>query len=402
MKTITAVLWHNSANRLRQLQFELNKIAHVKIFSAGALSDGQEDMGALYDAIDASDALLFNQTAADQAWTKINEYTKDTQKPIVYIGTEAASFLRSIEQAKWTAVCNSYFTYGGSENLLNMVRWICAELLGEKISYGEVDQIPWDAIFALDSRKTYRSPEDFFAEYPASAKGTIALVISRSAWISDDLAIENAVIREILDTGYCVLPIFTYAMPDSTLGTEGPERAMERFCFLADGTPCVDAVIRMAGFFNHGASSALMKRLGCPVVKPISSYSMTVEQWKENPDGTIGDVAWSIALPELDGVIEPIFIGAQEHEGDAEHRVPVLSRVKKLVARVEKWVTLKKKENKDKRVVFMLNNNPCTSAEASVGGGANLDTLESITRVLKAMEDAGYVEKVGYFHAETR
>ncbi len=48
------------------------------------------------------------------------------------------------------------------------------------------------------------------------------------------------------------------------------------------------------------------------------------------------------------------------------------------------------KENKDKRVVFILNNNPCTAAEASVGGGANLDTLESVVRILHAMKEHGY------------
>ena len=69
---------------------------------------------------------------------------------------------------------------------------------------------------------------------------------------------------------------------------------------------------------------------------------LTVEQWQENPDGTIADVAWSIALPELDGVIEPMFIGAQERQGEAERRVPVESRVRKLVRRLAKWVNLKK------------------------------------------------------------
>ena len=135
------------------------------------------------------------------------------------------------------------------------------------------------------------------------------------------------------DAGFTVLPIFTYAMADKNLGAFGVEAALEKFCFLSDGTPCVDGMIRLAGMFNHGASSSVMRRLRCPVIKPICSYSMTVDEWRENPDGTIADVAWSIALPELDGVIEPMFIGAQEKHGEAEHRVPVESRVKKLVRR---------------------------------------------------------------------
>ena len=389
MKKIVAILWHNSANRMRALRKEIEKIADVSIFSAGALGDGEEDINDLYTAIDQADLLLLNETASDPIWKEINEYIKTNEKPMVYVGGEAATHVKNAQQAKWTAFANAYYTYGGAENLLNMLRWLCAEVLGEDISYGEVQRIPWDAIFAPDGT-LYDSPESYFADYPRSEKGTIALVISRSAWVSEDMQVENCLIREIQNAGFSVLPIFTYAMADKNLGAFGVEAALEKFCFLPDGTPCVDGMIRLAGMFNHGASSAVMQKLHCPVIKPICSYSMTVDEWKENPDGTIADVAWSIALPELDGVIEPMFIGAQEKHGEAEHRVPVESRVKKLVRRLAKWVALKKKDNKDKKVVFMLNNNPCTSVEASVGGGANLDTLESVVRVMKAMQERGY------------
>ena len=389
MKNITAILWHNSANRMRTLREELNGIANVRIFSAGALGDGDEDLNDLYESIEGADALILNETASDTVWREINEHLKDCTKPMIYVGGEAATHVKTKEQAGWTAVCNSYFTYGGNENTLNMIRWICAKVLGEDVAYEEVKRIPWDAIYAPDGQ-LYQDPESYFADYPASSKGTIALVVSRSAWICGDMLVEEALAEEIRNRGFSVLPIYTYAMADKTLGAFGVEAALERYCFLGDGTPCVDGMIRLAGLFNHGASSAVMEKLAIPVIKPICSYSMTVEQWQENPDGTIADVAWSIALPELDGVIEPMFIGAQEKQGESEHRVPVMSRVQKLVRRLEKWVNLKKKDNKDKKVVFMLNNNPCTSAEASVGGGANLDTLESVARVLKAMEDAGY------------
>lgn len=390
MKKIVAILWHNSANRMRVLREEVEKIADVRIFSAGSLGDGEEDINDLYAAIDQADLLLLNETASDPIWKEINEYIKNSTLPMVYVGGEAATHVKNAQQAKWTAFANAYYTYGGAENTLNMLRFLCAEVLGEAMPYEEVKRIPWDAIFAPDGNTLYDSPESYFVDYPRSNKGTIALVISRSAWVSDDIQVENCLIREIQSAGFSVLPIFTYAMADKNLGAFGVEAALEKFCFLSDGTPCVDGMIRMAGMFNHGASSAVMQKLHCPVIKPICSYSMTVDEWKENPDGTIADVAWSIALPELDGVIEPMFIGAQERHGEAEHRVPVESRVKKLVRRLAKWVALKKKDNKDKKVVFMLNNNPCTSVEASVGGGANLDTLESVVRVMKAMQERGY------------
>ena len=109
----------------------------------------------------------------------------------------------------------------------------------------------------------------------------------------------------------------------------------------------------------------------------------------KNEDGSVADIAWNIALPELEGVIEPIFIGAEEQTGQVELRKPLEKRCEKLRIVYPNGL-LFEKENKDKRVVFILNNNPCTAAEASVGGGANLDTLESVVRILHAMKEHGY------------
>ena len=41
-------------------------------------------------------------------------------------------------------------------------------------------------------------------------------------------------------------------------------------------------------------------------------------------------------------------------------------------------------------MAFILHNNPCASAEATVGSGAHLDTLESVARILASMKEAGY------------
>ena len=81
MKKIVAVLWHNSANRMRALREEIEKIADVQIFSAGALGDGDEDINDLFAAIDSADALILNETASDPIWKEINEYIKNLESP---------------------------------------------------------------------------------------------------------------------------------------------------------------------------------------------------------------------------------------------------------------------------------------------------------------------------------
>ncbi|MBC7325645.1 MAG: cobaltochelatase subunit CobN, partial [Moorella sp. (in: Bacteria)] len=61
-----------------------------------------------------------------------------------------------------------------------------------------------------------------------------------------------------------------------------------------------------------------------------------------------------------------------------------------VVERVARWVSLARKPPAERKVAFILHNNPCASVEATVGGGANLDTLESVARILQRMKEAGY------------
>jgi len=60
------------------------------------------------------------------------------------------------------------------------------------------------------------------------------------------------------------------------------------------------------------------------------------------------------------------------------------------VRRLKKWISLKDKSKSERKVAFILHNNPCASVEATVGAGAHLDTLESVSRILNAMKEAGY------------
>jgi cobaltochelatase CobN subunit (EC 6.6.1.2) len=124
-------------------------------------------------------------------------------------------------------------------------------------------------------------------------------------------------------------------------------------------------------------------------------YHKTEEEWKEDVQGmSSSEVAWSVAMAEFEGVIESIIIGTsrteEEHGTEFERHVPVDERVKKVVNRLKKWVELKDKPRSERKVAFILHNSPCASVEATVGAGAHLDTLESVSRILNTMKENGY------------
>lgn len=165
------------------------------------------------------------------------------------------------------------------------MKYICSQVLHEEMDYQEPIFIPWEGIFHPDSKEIFQSTKDYFAWKEPSGKGTIALLVSRTAWLSGDIEVERALIKHIEKNGYTALPIFSYAMADIDLGAKGTAYAIETFCFDGYGQPIVDGVIRMTGFFlqdtdeyANTSESSVMSRLNCPIVKPICSYSMTLEE----------------------------------------------------------------------------------------------------------------------------
>ncbi|HID97824.1 MAG TPA: cobalt chelatase, partial [Thermodesulfobacteriaceae bacterium] len=105
----------------------------------------------------------------------------------------------------------------------------------------------------------------------------------------------------------------------------------------------------------------------------------------------------SVTLPEFDGLIEPTLIGTSEKKTDRvtgaeiQDPVPIDEQIDFLTCRVEKWIELAKKSNSDKKVAIIFHNSPCKSGvEASVGAGFGLDTLQSVSIVLKRLKEAGY------------
>jgi len=97
----------------------------------------------------------------------------------------------------------------------------------------------------------------------------------------------------------------------------------------------------------------VLKRLNVPVVCPVSSYYKTIEEWEKEELNL--DIGWAIALPEFEGVIEPIIISAQvEGNEDERRRLPIVERVKKLVSRIERWIELKRTPPQERRILNFI------------------------------------------------
>ena len=136
-------------------------------------------------------------------------------------------------------------------------------------------------------------------------------------------------------------------------------------------------------------------RLNVPVIKGIRLVSRTRNQWQLSVDGIPADkVHYKLAMPELQGVSQPMVLATAEPEvidpltGVALTLTqPVSNRVDALADRLKRWQVLQTKANADKRVAIIYYNHP--PGRQNVGAD-NLDVPASLLEMLTWLKVEGY------------
>lgn len=404
MKKITAIMWHSHTTTMRLAKELVKDVLEVKVYSARFLDEGKEEVADALEDMAQSDMIFFHRSASEAVWTELEEAAKKMGKPIICVAHDPTFWVLSTVDLKSVSQCHTYITYGGTDNFARMLRYVAAEVLGLDLTYDEPLPLPWEGIYHPQADDYFANIEDYLTWYKSKPAPTVGLLLSRANWVNKNMAVEDTLIRLLEDKGYNVIPVFCYSLKNAELGTKGSGEVVRQYFFDAEGRPRIAALVKLVPFFlearaksddymkeNIGSAGVtLLQKLGVPTFQPVTSFYRTVEEWAEDPQGLNRDVSWTIAMPEFEGVIEPIFIAGAKREGELEMRVPVEERCRHLIDRVANWIKLAQKPVSERKVAFILNNNPCASVEATVGGGANLDTLESVARVLHRMKEAGY------------
>ena len=376
----------------------------MRNFSNRVLEESSEKLEESLAAMRTSDVILVYHTS-DLFWERMDRELAIIRKtiPVISLGPDPSFWGQSTVSPLIVTTCHRYITNNGDENFKNLLLFIKKELFGEDIPVTPPADVPWEGLYHPDASSVFSNVDEYLAWYAERlprAPG-VGLIFSRTSWAADNVALEDMVIRSLEAEGLNVIPLFTYAIRDDALGARGMADVIADY-LLRDGVPIVDALVKLIPFLigttregNTAMTAAasgvdLLKKFDIPVFSPVISMYMSLEQWRES-EGLSMDIGWAVSMPEFEGVIEPVFIGTSCSTPDGgKTREAVPDRCAKMAARVKKWVTLAQKPVSERTVAFILNNNPCAGIEANIGGGSNLDTLESVARILKRMADAGY------------
>jgi cobaltochelatase CobN len=273
-----------------------------------------------------------------------------------------------------------------------MLAFCASKILGLDYHYTEPSVTRWEGIYHPDIPFVLDSPEQYFDYRGVISEYNVGILFPRTQWVCGDLKAIDAFIRRIEKFANTVC-VFCFSNGDEELGALSSEDCLKKY--MPDN---LDALIDLRSFVQSKDRESLikhLKKLDVPVFHPLTMYHSSIDEWRESEFGMRGsETGWTVALPEFQGLTEMIPFSFAEKESvsgvETSLHVPLEERMDKIANRIKRWILLSKKDKSERKIVFILHNKPCASVEGTVGSGANLDTLESVSKILMMMKDAGY------------
>lgn len=216
----------------------------------------------------------------------------------------------------------------------------------------------------------------------------VGLVLQRTHLVTGDDAHYVAIVQELESLGAKVLPVFAGGLDFS--------KPIESYFYEpTTKLQLVDAVVSLTGFAlvggparqDHPKAIEALKRLNRPYMVALPLVFQTTEEWLDSDLGLHPiQVALQIAIPELDGAIEPIILSGKD--GATGKAIALQDRVEIVAQRALKWATLRRKPKLIKKVAITVFSFP--PDKGNVGTAAYLDVFGSIHEVMKGLKNNGY------------
>ncbi len=282
----------------------------------------------------------------------------------------------------------SYWMQPTAENIANMFRLILREYFDEQLTVGAIVDVPNMGIYHPDAPAYFKDIKSYKVWMKKRGvnldKGQkIALLFFRKHLLQEKTYIDNT-IRAFEKHGIHLFPAFV-------TGVEG--HVLVRDWLIKEE---IDLLVNMMGFGLVGgpagstkpgtaaeARHEIMSKLDVPYIVAQPLLTQGFESWKELGVSPM-QMTFTYAIPEMDGAICPIILGALQ-DGKIE---TVPERIERLVGLASQWLRLRDAANRDKKIAFIVYDYPPGLGKKA--SAALLDVPRTLFAALHRMKKEGY------------
>lgn len=244
----------------------------------------------------------------------------------------------------------------------------------------------------------------------ATAAGCVGILSLRTVALSGNTAhldalthaleARNIEVRMAYSAGLDTRPAIEQFFRESATNTQHSRSKGQRGSSSADnGSTSIDLLINGTGFALVGGPAesrpeearVMLEKLdvGCMDLIPLAFQR--VEEWQRDDTGLVPiQLSLNIAIPELDGTIEPLVIGGPTTGSDKFVALP--DQIEVAANRIATHVALRHTPNATKKIAIAIFNFPPNLG--NIGTAAYLDVFASLHRFLLHLQADGYTVEV--------
>ena len=340
--------WKTIKNKNGEITTDLTKYDAIYIFGMG-LKMSQKQLANLKNAVNNGLALYVTNSNSQE-----NNINSITGKELEYIQK-----------------CLNNSSKTNYKRLLNYTR---AKIDNKKLFIDKITapvEIPHDGLFYVGDDHVFKTVAEY--ENFLRRKNLYIDNAPKVAFLTSNVG-SNAehiqfLIKEFSKQKFNIYPIFGFR---------------KRLDFIEKISPNLVTIL------PHGRFAEIipvLKKLNIPYLCPINVFA-PYDKWLKDQRGMAGGImSQSITMPELDGGVMPFALSAQfKNDKGLYVFKPLKKRIKRFVQTAKKYITLKTKANKDKKVVIIY----YKGAGKNALNAAGLEVSPSLFNTLKRLQKEGY------------
>jgi len=331
-----------------------------------------------------------------------------SRMPAILRFLPATGRLRDIKNYLFLFACFLQPTPANIRSMLLYAIKNYAPARGKKIEVETPEHAPAVAVYHPDAERLFESFDEYQSWYEKSHNRnldparTIGLLLMRPQIISGARGHYDGLIRAIEAEGLGVIPALSTLMDNRDACGEffikkrNNGKNSKQNYHSGDARSRVSQIVSLTGFSFVGgpamndaeAAADFFKEIKTPFRSMVSLDVQSIEDWQQSRLGLNPiQTAMQVAIPEIDGAIEPFIFGGMPRRGFQPE--PLEDRCRRIARRLARWNRLQTAPRKELRLAFVIFCFPPN--KGNIGTAADLDVFPSLIEILGSLKTDGYI-----------